>query len=152
MDAIDRRILRELQINAALPIAELADRVGLSQSPCWRRVHKLEEAGVIAGRTIRVAPEALGLGLTVYVEVTALDHTPAWRAAFLAALEPIPEVMEVLRLGGAGDYLLRVVTADMASYDAFYRRLTEAVPMRAVTSRFVMERLLSRPSLPSQPS
>ena len=152
MDAIDRRILSELQINAALPIAELADRVGLSQSPCWRRVHKLEEAGVIAGRTIRVAPEALGLGLTVYVEVTALDHTPAWRAAFLAALEPIPEVMEVLRLGGAGDYLLRVVTADMASYDAFYRRLTEAVPMRAVTSRFVMERLLSRPSLPPQPS
>lgn len=152
MDAIDRRILRELQINAALPIAELADRVGLSQSPCWRRVHKLEEAGVIAGRTIRVAPEALGLGLTVYVEVTALDHTPAWRAAFLAALEPIPEVMEVLRLGGAADYLLRVVTADMASYDALYRRLTEAVPMRAVTSRFVMERLLSRPSLPPQPS
>ncbi|RLL64769.1 Lrp/AsnC family transcriptional regulator [Paenirhodobacter hankyongi] len=152
MDAIDRRILRELQINAALPIAELADRVGLSQSPCWRRVHKLEEAGVIAGRTIRVAPEALGLGLTVYVEVIALDHTPAWRAAFLAALEPIPEVMEVLRLGGAADYLLRVVTADMASYDALYRRLTEAVPMRAVSSRFVMERLLSRPSLPPQPS
>jgi len=152
MDAIDRRILTELQINAALPIAELADRVGLSQSPCWRRVHKLEEAGIIAGRTIRVAPEALGLGLTVYVEVTALDHTPAWRAVFLAALEAIPEVMEVMRLGGAADYLLRIVTADMAGYDALYRRLTEAVPMRAVTSRFVMERLLSRQSLPLQPS
>lgn len=152
MDAIDRRILTELQINAALPIAALADRVGLSQSPCWRRVNKLEEAGVIAGRTIRVAPEALGLGLTVYVEVTALDHSPAWRAAFLAVLEQIPEVMEVLRLGGAADYLLRVVTVDMASYDAFYRRLSEAVPMRAVSSRFVMERLLSRSSLPPQPS
>lgn len=139
MDQIDLRILTALQRDATIPIAQLADRVGLSQTPCWKRVQKLEQAGVITGRVACVDPLKVGLTLTVFVELVALDHTSEWRAGFVATVEAIPEVMEVLRLGGESDYLLRVVVGDMQSYDSIYRRLTDAVRFRSVTSKFVME-------------
>jgi Lrp/AsnC family transcriptional regulator len=148
MDQIDRRILTELQRDATLPIVELAQRVGLSASPCWKRVQKLERTGVIIGRVARVDPHKLGLGLTVLVEVTAMDHSAQWREAFLEAVRISPEVMEVLRLGGDSDYLLRVTVADTQGYDAFYRRFTAAVPLRAVRSSFVMETVHVKASLP----
>lgn len=148
MDRIDARILTELQRDATIPIAVLADRVGLSTSPCWKRVQKLEKAGVITGRVARVDPAKVGLGLTVLVEVEALDHTPEWRARFLKAVEGLPEVMEVLRLGGSADYLLRVVVADTAAFDALYQRMVAEVALRSVTSKFVMEVAHSKSCLP----
>lgn len=148
MDRIDAKILTELQQDATIPIAVLADRVGLSTSPCWKRVQKLEKAGVILGRVARVDPAKVGLGLMVLVEVEALDHTPEWRARFLATVEILPEVMEVLRLGGSADYLLRVLVPDTQSFDAFYQRLVAGVPLRSVTSKFVMEVAHSKLGLP----
>jgi Lrp/AsnC family transcriptional regulator len=150
LDRTDAKILTELQRDATIAIAALADRVGLSASPCWKRVQKLEKAGVITGRVALVDAARVGLGLTVLVEVEALDHTPEWRARFLAAVKGLPEVMEVLRLGGASDYLLRVQVSGTQSYDAFYTRLTEAVPLRSVVSKFVMEKLHAKASLPLQ--
>ena len=148
MDQIDRRILTELQHDATLPIATLADRVGLSTSPCWKRVQKLEKAGIILGRIIRVDPVKVGLGLTVLVDITAMAHTEAWRHSFLAAIAAAPEVMEVVRLGGAVDYQLRVIVPDTARYDQFYRRLTDAVAIRSISSNFVLEIVHAKPSLP----
>lgn len=148
MDQIDKRILTELQRDATLPIVELAHRVGLSASPCWKRVQKLEKTGVITGRVARVDHRKVGLGLTVLVEISAMEHSNEWRERFLAAVQTAPEVMEVLRLGGDADYLLRVTVADTQSYDAFYRKLTSAVALRAVSSKFVMETVHAKPSLP----
>lgn len=143
MDVIDRKILRELQADASISIAELSDRVGLSQTPCWKRIQKLEAAGIILGRVALLAPEKLGLGLTVFVSIEAPDHSDAWLAKFAAAVSAMPEVMEFYRMAGDVDYMLRVVVADMAAYDAFYKRLIGASPLKNVTSRFAMERLKS---------
>ena len=148
MDQIDRKILTELQRDATIPVAQLADRVGLSQTPCWKRVQKLDAAGVITGRVALVDPRKVGLGLTVLCEVEAMDHTPAWRDRFLAAVERFPEIIEVQRLGGQSDYMLRIVVADMPSYDLVYQRLTETIPLKGVRSRFVMEVVHRKRALP----
>jgi Lrp/AsnC family transcriptional regulator len=141
MDRTDRRILAILQTDCSLPVAEVAARVNLSQTPCWRRIQKLEREGVIARRVALLEPEAIGLGISVFVEIEAADHSPEWLAAFGAAVEDLPEVMEVYRMAGDVDYLLRVAVGSMADYDLFYRRLIAAVPCRNVTSRFAMERV-----------
>lgn len=143
MDAIDRKILTALQDNANLSIAELADRVGLSQTPCWKRVQRLEATGVILKRVALVAPERIGLGLTVFVQIQTDDHSSAWLKRFAEAVSAMPEVMEFYRMAGDVDYMLRVVVADMAAYDAFYKALIETIPLKNVTSRFAMERIKS---------
>jgi Lrp/AsnC family transcriptional regulator len=148
LDRIDRRILSELMRDATLPIAQLAERVGLSQTPCWKRVQKLEAAGIITGRVALVDPAAIGLGLTVFVEIEAADHTPEWRAAFAAAVADNPEIQEVHRMAGEVDYLLKVVVSGMAAYDAFYLDLTQRLPCRNVTSNFSMERMKATTALP----
>ena len=141
MDEINRKILLALQDDATLPVAQIADRVGLSTTPCWKRVQKLEAAGVITRRVALVAPEKVGVGLTVFVAVEAGDHTPDWLVRFAGAASAMPEVMEVYRMAGEVDYMLHVAVADMAAFDRFYKRLIAAVPMRNVTSRFAMERI-----------
>jgi Lrp/AsnC family transcriptional regulator len=148
MDLIDRKIIAELQRDATLSIAQVAERVGLSQTPCWKRIQKLEHAGVILGRVALVAPERIGLGLTVFVEVEAADHGVAWRESFARVVSAMPEVMELYRMAGDVDYLLRVVVADMAAFDGFYKRLTDAVTLKNVTSRFAMERIKSTTAYP----
>lgn len=148
MDRIDRKILAALQQDATLSLAQLADRVGLSQTPCWKRVQKLEQAGVLMGRVAIVRPEALGLGLTVFVSIEAPDHSAAWREHFATTVSAMPEVMDLYRMAGEVDYLLRVVVADMAAYDGFYKRLTEAVALKNVTSRFAMERIKATTAYP----
>ena len=148
LDRIDRRILHELMRDATLPVSQLAKRVGLSQTPCWKRVQKLEAAGVITGRVAIVEPAAIGLGLTVFVEIEAADHTPEWRAAFAAVVADYPEIMEVHRMAGEVDYLLKVVVGDMAAYDAFYLDLTQRLACRNVTSKFSMERTKATTALP----
>ena len=141
MDEIDRKLLAILQEDATLSVAQMADRVGLSATPCWKRIQKLEAAGVITRRVALVAPETVGMGLTVFVAVEAGDHTPEWMEKFAAAVTAMPSVMEVYRMAGEVDYMLRVAVADMAEFDAFYKKLTAAAPLKNVTSRFAMERM-----------
>lgn len=139
MDGTDLKILAILQEDASLAVGEIAHRVGLSQTPCWRRIQKLEANGVIRKRVALLDPEAIGVGLTVFVEIEAGDHSKEWLDRFAAALAEVPEVMEVHRMAGDVDYLLRVAVANMAGYDDFYRRLIAILPMKKVTSRFAME-------------
>lgn len=148
LDQIDRRILDALMRDATVPVAQLADRVGLSRTPCWKRVQKLEAAGIITARVVVVEPASVGLGLTVFVEVTAADHTPEWRTAFARLVEGSPSILEVHRTAGEVDYLLKVVVSDMADFDAFYLWLTEWIPCRNVTSKFSMERMKTTTVLP----
>lgn len=148
LDRIDRRILYELMRDATLPLSQLAERVGLSQTPCWKRVQKLEAAGIITGRVALVEPASIGLGLTVFVEIEAADHTPEWRAAFASVVADYPEILEVHRMAGEIDYLLKVVVSGMAAYDAFYLDLTQRLACRNVTSKFSMERMKATTALP----
>ena len=148
LDRIDRRILHELMRDATLPVSQLAERVGLSQTPCWKRIQKLEAAGVITGRVAIVDPAAIGLGLTVFVEIEAADHTPEWRAAFAAVVTDYAEIVEVHRTAGEVDYLLKVIVNGMAAYDAFYLDLTQRLACRNVTSKFSMECMKATTALP----
>ena len=141
MDEIDRLLLEILQQDATLSIAQMAERVGLSATPCWKRIQKLEAAGVIVRRVALVDPERVGVGLSVMVSIEAGEHTPDWLERFSRGIAALPEVMEAYRMAGDVDYMLRVAVADMAEYDAFYKRLIALAPMKNVTSRFAMERL-----------
>lgn len=148
LDDLDRRILRELQSDATLSIADLAGRVSLSQTPCWKRIQKLEAMGVIERRVAILNPERLGLGLTVLVAIEAGAHSEEWLEAFTQKVAALPEVLDLYRMAGETDYELRVIVPDMQSYDAFYKRLIELAPIRNVTSRFVMERIKATTNLP----
>ncbi|MGX0978575.1 Lrp/AsnC family transcriptional regulator [Roseovarius sp. MBR-51] len=139
LDRIDRKILHELMRDATIPVAQLAERVGLSQTPCWKRVQKLETAGIIMGRVAIVDPAQIGLGLRVFVEIEAPDHSREWRAEFRAVIAEFPQIVEVHRMAGDVDYLLKVAVADMATFDDFYLQLTRRLPCRNVTSKFSME-------------
>lgn len=148
LDRVDRRILELMQADASLSVAEIASRVGLSQTPCWRRIQRLRADGVIEAIVALVKPERVGLGLTVFVSIEALDHTPAWLARFTDAVVARPEVLEIHRMAGDVDYLLRVAVRDMAAFDAFYRELIACVPLKNVSSHFAMERVKDTRVLP----
>jgi Lrp/AsnC family transcriptional regulator len=143
LDRTDRRILAILQEDSSLAVAEVAERVGLSQTPCWRRIQRLRADGVIERTVSLINPETVGLGLTVFIQIEAVDHSPDWLNQFTAAVSSMPEVMEVHRMAGEIDYLLRVAVADMAAFDAFYRNLIKAIPLKNVSSHFAMERVKS---------
>jgi Lrp/AsnC family transcriptional regulator len=148
MDRTDLKILAILQEDASLPVAEVANRVNLSQTPCWRRIQKLEAQGVIEKRVALVDPVSIGLGISVFVEVEAADHSPEWLGRFADSVAAMPEVMDVYRMAGDVDYLLRVAVGSMAEFDDFYRRLIADVPLKNVTSRFAMERVKSTTAYP----
>ena len=148
LDAIDRQILVLLQDDASLSVAEIGHRVGLSSTPCWKRIQKLEAEGVIAKRVALVDPEKVGLGITVFVSIETSDHSEGWLDRFAKTVGAMPEVMEFYRMAGDVDYMLRVVASDMHAYDEFYKRLIAAVPLKNVTSRFAMEKIKSTTSLP----
>jgi Lrp/AsnC family transcriptional regulator len=141
LDATDRKILAILQDDASLSVADVAARVNLSQTPCWRRIQKLTDSGVITKRVALVDPDALGLGLTVFVEIETGDHSKEWLGKFAAAIKEMPEVMEIYRMAGDVDYMLRITVPNMAAVDTFYQRLISMVPLKNVTSRFAMERV-----------
>lgn len=151
MDEIDRALLDILQRNATESIADMAKQVGLSATPCWKRIQKLEAAGVIVGRRAVLDPDRVGVGLSVLVSVEAGEHTPEWLDRFSVGVAAMPEVMEVYRMAGDIDYMLRVAVADMAEYDAFYKRLIALAPMKNVTSRFAMERIKHTTAYPLHP-
>src|SRR5271155_5363006 len=148
MDTIDRKILAVLQDNAALSVAEIGARVGLSSTPCWKRIQRLEADGVILKRVALVDQERIGLGVSVFVSIETGDHSQDWLDPLPQVVEAMPEVMEFYRMAGDVDYMLRVVVPDIAGYDAFYKRLITAVPLKNVTSRFAMEKIKSTTSLP----
>ena len=148
MDAIDRKILAVVQQDASLSVAEIGQRVGLSSTPCWKRIQRLEADGVILRRVALVDQNKIGLGISVFVSVESADHSEAWLRKFADAVSAMPEVMEFYRMAGDVDYMLRVVVADIAGYDAFYKKLIATVPLKNVTSRFAMERIKSTTALP----
>jgi Lrp/AsnC family transcriptional regulator len=148
MDAIDRKILAVLQEDASLSVAEIGSRVGLSSTPCWKRIQRLEADGVITKRVAVIDQDKLGLGVTVFVSVETGDHSEDWLKNFAKVVEAMPEVMEFYRMAGDVDYMLRVVVTDIAGYDSFYKRLIASVPLKNVTSRFAMERIKSTTALP----
>ena len=148
LDQIDRRILRELQADATIAIAELADRAGLSQTPCWKRVKRLTDAGIIQKRVAILDRDQLDLGLVVFVAVRTSRHDEEWLTAFAKGASSLPEVIEFYRLSGETDYLLKVVVKDIAAYDAFYRRLIAAAPLSDVSSSFAMEQIKFTTALP----
>ncbi len=142
IDRIDRRILAELQADSTLSVQELADRVGLTANPCWRRVKRLEEAGILAKRVALVDPAAVGLTTTVFVSIRTGRHDPEWLAAFARAINDIPEIVECHRMSGQVDYFLKIVLSSIAHYDEVYQRLITRVPgLVDVTSAFSMESL-----------
>lgn len=148
LDSIDRRILSILQQDAGLSLADLSERVGLSPTPVWKRVRRLEVEGVITARVALVSPEAVGLGVTAFVAIRAGAHDEDWLARFAEGVASIPEVVELYRMAGEVDYLLKVVCHDIAHYDRIYRRLIRVAPMGDVSSSFAMERMKSTTALP----
>ena len=148
MDAIDRKILAEVQNDASLSVAEIGQRVGLSSTPCWKRLQRLEADGVITRRVALIDPDKIGLGITVFVQIETGDHSEDWLQRFAETVGAMPEVMEFYRMAGDVDYMLRVVVPDIAGYDTFYKKLIATVPLKNVTSRFAMERIKSTTALP----
>ena len=148
MDAIDRKILAVIQEDASLSVAEIGNRVGLSSTPCWKRIQRLEADGVITKRVALIAAEKIGLGITVFVSIETGDHSQDWLAKFAETVTAMPEVMEFYRMAGDVDYMLRVVVPDIAGYDTFYKKLIATVSLKNVTSRFAMEKIKSTTSLP----
>ena len=148
IDRLDRKILQILQEDATVPVAEIGRRVGLSTTPCWRRIQKLEEAGVIRKRVALLDPKKLNLGVTVFVAVRTNQHNQVWWERFKKAVVAIPEVVEFYRMSGEVDYLLRVVVPDIAAYDEVYKRLIEAVDLYDVSSSFAMEQIKYTTALP----
>jgi Lrp/AsnC family transcriptional regulator len=147
LDAIDRKILALLEADATIPLSEIAHRVGLTQTPCWKRIQRMEREGTLQARVAILDPAHLGLSLSALVFIQAADHSQAWMQAFCDHVQTLPQVTEVLRLAGDIDYLLRINVRDTADFDRFYQSLIAAVPLRSVTSRFVMETIKTRGSL-----
>ncbi len=148
MDRLDRKILAVLQADASLPVSAVAERVGLTTTPCWRRIQNLEKRGVITRRVTLLDRDALNLGVDVFVAIRTREHNAAWLTAFADAVVEFPEVMELYRMSGEVDYLMRVVVPDIASYDAFYRRLIRRIDIQDVSSSFAMERIKYTTELP----
>jgi Lrp/AsnC family transcriptional regulator len=148
MDEIDRKLLARLQQDSTVAMSDLAEEVGLSATPVWKRIQRMELSGVITRRVALINPEHIGIGLTVFVAIEAHEHTPSWLAGFAAAVAGMPEVMDAYRMAGEVDYMLRVAVPDMAEFDLFYKRLIAAVPLKNVTSRFAMERLKQTTAYP----
>ena len=148
MDSFDRKILDLLQHDAALSVSEIAERVGLSTTPCWRRIRNLEEAGVIKGRVAVLDAAKLNAGVTVFVGVKAGRHAADWLEGFAEALDKIEEVTEAYRLSGEIDYLLKIVVPDIAAYDEVYKRLIAGVDFADVSSFFAMEEIKATTALP----
>jgi Lrp/AsnC family transcriptional regulator len=149
LDHIDRKILTVLQEDVTISIADLAEAVGLSTSPCWRRVQRLEREKFIRGRVALLDPEKMRVGVTVFVSIRTNQHNPNWSERFCRGVSQIPEVLEFHRMSGSIDYLLRVVVPDISAYDDVYKRLIAVADIADVSSSFSMERIKYTTALPT---
>jgi len=148
MDKLDVKILDLLQGDAGLTAAEVAERIGLSKAPCWRRIQKLQRAGVIRRTVALLDAHALNVGTTVFVTLKTGNHSEAWLEKFVRAVRDLPEVTEIHRMSGDVDYLIRIVVPDIDAYDVVYKRLIGAVEFQDVSASFVLETLKSSTALP----
>lgn len=148
MDRIDKRILTLLQQDATIPVAEIGKKVGLSTTPCWRRIQKLEEDGVITKRVAVLDPASVNAKVTVFVSIRTNSHNAEWLKRFSEVTSEFPEVVELYRMSGEIDYLLRVVVPDIAAYDRFYQRLINKIDITDVSSSFAMEQMKYTTQLP----
>jgi Lrp/AsnC family transcriptional regulator len=147
LNKTDKIILSYLQVDAALSVGDLAEKVGISKSACWRRVQKLQQANVIRSRVTLLNPKAINLALTVFISVRTNQHNEKWATQFADVVQNIPGILEVYRMGGELDYLLKAVVKDMADYDRLYQQLIQA-NLSDVTSNFVMEEIKFTTALP----
>jgi Lrp/AsnC family transcriptional regulator len=148
LDSVDVSILAVLQKDASRSIAEIAERVHLSQNACWRRIKRLEDEGVIKKRVALLDPEKLGVGVTVFVSVRAGEHTEKWLESFTSAVRKMPEVVEFYRMAGDVDYLLKLQVASIAAYDRVYKSLIRAAKLMDVSAAFAMEEMKRTTELP----
>jgi Lrp/AsnC family transcriptional regulator len=148
MDKIDREILALLQHDATLPLAEIAAKVNLSSTPCWRRIQRLEEQGIIQRKVALLDPAKLNVGVTVFVLIKTSEHTQSWYQKFYETISGIPEIVDFYRMSGNIDYLLRVVVPDIAAYDEVYKKITRNVNIFDVSSSFAMEEIKHTTELP----
>jgi len=148
VDDFDKKILCEIQKDASLSVSAIAERVSLSPTPCWRRLQRLEREGFIDGRVTLLNQERVGLELTVFVMIRTNQHNRAWLERFSAAVGKFPEIVEVNRLAGEYDYLLKVITRNNAAYDTFYKNFIDEIELSDVTSCFSMEQIKYSTELP----
>lgn len=148
IDKMDRKILEILQQDCTVPVAEIGKQIGLSTTPCWRRIQKMEENGVIQKRVALLDAKKVNVGVTVFVSITTSHHTQDWLDRFHDVLSGFPEVVEFYRMSGQVDYLLRVVVPDIERYDAFYKRLISEIELTEVSSAFAMEQIKFTMALP----
>lgn len=148
LDPTDRRLLALLQEDSTISIADLAERVSLSPTPCWKRVKRLERVGLIRSRVALLDRASLGLDVTVFVAVRTTRHSDEWLQTFAEGVARIPEVVEFYRMSGEVDYLLKVVARDIADYDRIYRKLIKVAPLHDVSSSFAMQEIKSTTALP----
>jgi len=148
MDKLDRKILELLQKDGGLTAAEVAERIGLSKAPCWRRIRHLEEEGVIKQTVALLNARQLNLGTTVFVTLKTANHSEAWFEKFVKAVRDIPEVVEIHRMSGDVDYLMRIVVPDIDAYDLVYKRLIAAVEFKDVSASFALETIKYTTALP----
>ena len=145
MDRLDREILRLIAVDASLSLQEIATKVGLTPTPCWKRIRRMEQEGIIQRRIAVLDPAKIGLPVSVFVGVETADHSAEWLNRFAKIVTEFPEIVDAWRMSGDVDYLLHVVVPDIAAYDSFYRKLIAAIPLRNVSSRFSMERMKDAP-------
>ena len=148
LDRIDRKILDILQKDATVPVAEIGRKVGLSTTPCWRRIQKMEEDGVILRRVAIVDPQKIGAGVTVFVSIRTNEHSDAWMRKFSSVVESFSEIAEFYRMSGDVDYILRVVVPDIAAFDSFYKKLIAKIALTDVSSSFAMSQIKYTTALP----
>ena len=148
IDQFNRKILSILQRDSSISQRQMAEKVHLSANACWNRLQQLKKEGIITGQTVRLDRQKLGLGLVVFVMIKTRNHSGEWLEMFKKHVSDIPEVIDFFRIGGEYDYLLKVVTRDMNSYDEVYRRLINGVELDSVTSNFAMEAIEEQRALP----
>ena len=148
LDRIDRRILDILQNDATRSVADIGESVGLSATPCWKRIKRLERSGIIQKRVAILDRERLSLGVTVIVAIKTAQHSEDWLKIFSEGVSLIPEVVEFYRMSGDIDYILKIVARDIADYDRIYRKLTKVADLHDVSSSFAMQEIKSTTALP----
>ena len=148
IDKKDREILQQLQADASVSLAEIASAVNLTQTPCWRRIQKLQADGVIQKQVVLCDAKKLNLELTTFVTIRTSQHNEQWMQRFVAGATSIPEIVEIYRLSGNADYLLKIVVPDISRYDSVYKRLIRTVDLLDVSSAFVMETIKCTTALP----
>ena len=148
LDEMDIKILGILQQDCTRPVAEIGKEVGLSTTPCWRRIQKLEDLGVIQRRVAVLDPVKVNAGVTVFISIKTDKHSLAWLERFHSAVADFPEVVEFYRMSGDVDYLLRVAVPAIAAYDVFYKKLISQVEIAKVSSAFAMEEIKHTTALP----